>query len=247
MRLRSNNPVYSRIEKMGLEGVGYEVATYRGITAKALYFTLVVIAGAFLGLYLYSTNLNLLVSLLAVSGIVGFISAIISFAFPNATKISGTIYALCEGLLVGLISFIFEGVFRGIVFTAILGTVSVLFVVCTLYFTRLVKVNSKFVRFLLLFSLSMIFCHLTFWILSLIFPSTFGPFVQNYQLSVFSSLLMIFLASLYLMFDLENIRQVVEGGQPKSLEWFAAFGLVYTIIWLYLEVLQLIAKLAKDR
>lgn len=247
MKLRSNNPVYSRIRKMGLEGVGYEVASYRGIAGKSLYFTLVVLIGAFLGISLISTNANILGGLLPVSIIVGFISAIVAFAFPNASKIAGTIYALCEGLLVGLISFVFELVYQGIVFTAILGTVSVLFVVSTLYFTRLVKVNSKFMRFLLLFSLSVIFCHLMFWLLAWIFPSTFGPFVQNYQLSVVSSLIMILLASLYLLFDLENIRQIVEGGQPKSLEWFAAFGLVYTIIWLYLEVLQLIAKIAKDR
>ena len=247
MRFRSNNPVYSRIRKMGLEGVGYETATYRGVAGKSLYFTLLVLLGAFIGIFLFNTNVEMLGSLLPVAIIGGFISAIVAFIFPNATKIAGTIYALCEGLLVGLISFIFEAVYQGIVFTAILGTVSVLFIVSTLYFTRIVKVNGKFTRFLLIFSLSVIFSQLIFWILSLIFPSVFGPLLVNYQMSILSSVVMIFLASLYLMFDLENIRQIVEGGQPKSLEWFAAFGLVYTVIWLYLEVLQLIAKIAKDR
>lgn len=247
MNFRSNNPVYSKIRKMGLEGVSYEQATYRGVAGKALYFTILVIVGALLGIFLFTQNPEFLGSSLTVIVIAGFISALVAFLRPTATKIAGTIYALCEGVLVGLISFVFEAAYQGIVFTAIMGTVSVLFVVSTLYFTRIVKVNGKFMRFLLIFSISVIFSQLLFFILSLIFPSTFGVIFANYQMSLLSSIVMILLASLYLMFDLENIRQVVEGGQPKQLEWFAAFGLVYTVIWLYLEVLQLIAKIVRDR
>ncbi|MFA5542678.1 MAG: Bax inhibitor-1/YccA family protein, partial [Bacilli bacterium] len=122
------------------------------------------------------------------------------------------------------------------------------FVVSTLYFSRIVKVNSKFMRFLLLFSISTILTYFVVFILNLIIPTVIAPLIANTGVSILISVVMILLASLYLMFDLEQIRQVVEGGQPKNMEWYVAFGLIYTIIWLYIQILRLVAIImSRDR
>jgi uncharacterized YccA/Bax inhibitor family protein len=244
MRLRSTNPVYSKMGKMdAYQGVDFEAASYRGIASKTFYFAILVIIGAFLGIYLLSTNPDALGALLPITVIVGFICSLVAFISPASTKIAGTIYCLCEGMLVGIVSILFETIVPGVVVAGLLGTVAVVFVVATLYLTGMVKVTGKFVRFLLIFSISVILCQLFLLILSLVSPGTFGGIFNSFGSNLLVSGIMIFLATLYLMFDMENIRQVVEGGQPKQLEWFASFGLIFTIVWLYMEILPLIARI----
>ena len=73
---------------------------------------------------------------------------------------------------------------------------------------------------------------------------------MNLGLNLLVSAISIFIASLYLFFDLENIRQVVQGQYPKQYEWYAAFGLSFTLIWLYVEILRIaivILSKANDR
>lgn len=242
MRLRSTNPVYSKINKMDtFAGVSYEQATYRGIAGKTIYYILIVALGAFAGIFMLANQSQVLIPLLAVSGIVGFISAMIAFVKPNASKIAGTIYCLAEGLVVGIVSLLFEAIVPGVVAIAMLGTVAVVLVTATLFLTGIIKVTRKFTKFLLIFSFSIIITILASWIINL-----FGGNVINFAnptLSLIVSGIMIFLATLYILFDLENIRQIVEGGQPKALEWFASFGLAFTVIWLYMEILPLVARI----
>ena len=243
MRFRSTNPVYSKINKMdGYEGVTYEQATYTGIAFKTLYYMLMVVVGAFIGIMLLQNRIDILLPVLGVSGIATFIAAMVAFVSPAATKIAGTIYCLLEGVIVGIVSLLFEAMLPGVVVTSLLGTVTVVVVAAALFLTGIVKVNSKFMRFLMIYVVSVLFTMLGSLILSLIFPGLFA-FAANPTVSIVVSLIMIFLATLYIMFDLENIRQVVEGGQPKQLEWFASFGLAFTVIWLYMEVLPLIAQI----
>lgn len=250
MKFRSSNPVLSKLEKenYGMDYVAYDAATYGGIAKKTLFYVALVLVGAFLGILMLYNNPEMLVRSLIIISITTFISALVAFARPNAAKIAGSIYSILQGIFVGVLSLIFEMVFPGVIFTALLGTVMVVLVISTLYFSRIVKVTSKFSRFLLLFSLSIIATFILVFILRLIIPDIINPLINNTGVSILLSVVMIFLASLYLLFDLEQIRQVVEGGQPKNMEWYAAFGLVYTIVWLYVEILRLLAIImSKDR
>lgn len=240
MRFRSSNPVFSRINKMDNVGINYESATYRGVAGKSFYFTILIVLGAILGIGLFATKPDALMSALPIVGITTFITALIAMMSPRATKIAGTIYCISEGVLVGLVSLIFETVYPGVVIAGLTGTIAVLFVVGTVYFTGLVKVTGRFVKFLLIFAISVILCQFALFILTLFMPEL-NTIYSNFGVSLLVSGVMIFLATMYLMFDMENIRQVVEGGQPKEMEWYASFGLVFTIVWLYMEVLRLVA------
>lgn len=245
IRFRSNNPIYRRALSGAYQGVDYEAATYAGVSRKVLYYLAMVLVGAFGGLYLLANFPDLLTVLLPVTLITSIISAFVVIFFPQRAKVFGTIYCLGQGLLVGLVSLAFETLAPGTVLIALMSTVLVLVVVATLFVTRVVVVNSKFMRFLTIFAISMI--------LSVIMIMIFGR-VYRYDMSgdywslnLLVSGLMVFLATLYLFFDLEHIRQVVEGGGPKMLEWYVSFGLIFTIIWLYLEVLPIVARLLLRR
>lgn len=242
MRFRSSNIVFKKILNSEVEGVDFEVATYGGIARKSIVYLLLVLAGAFGGLFLSTVNAGIYSTLLSVAAFSTFIFALISFWSPRAVKVTGSIYCLLEGLLVGFISAIYGAIAEGAVVTALLSTIMVFMVVTTLFLTNLVKVKSGFMKFLLIFAVGMI---LTQIILYLIMAFTGQAY--NFGLCLGISALTVFLATLYLFFDLEHIRQVVEGGYPKEMEWYASFGLVFTLVWLYIEILRIVTILFANR
>ncbi len=249
MKIKANNPVLSRIEKFSgeYEYAAYNAATYKGVAKKSFIFVATALFGALLGILMLMNNPQMLVGGSLVIILATFISGFVAFASPRAAKIAGIIYSLFEGMFLGAVSVIFEMVYPGAVLGALLGTVSVALIVSTLYFSSIVKVNGKFVRVLLIAVISFIFTQLIILILNLIFPAVITPLISNFGVQLLFSGIVILIASLYLMFDLEQIRQVVEGGQPKEMEWYVAFGIVYTILWLYIEMLRLVALVLSKR
>ncbi|NLD27125.1 MAG: Bax inhibitor-1/YccA family protein [Acholeplasmataceae bacterium] len=242
MRLRSSNPVYNRVMNNDeyRAAVGeYAVATYGGVARKAIFFIALTFAGAFLGLWLMQANPAIFIQALIASVFSTFFFAVIGLAFPGLSMVFGSLFCLAEGLLIGIVSLAFELAAPGVVLSALLSTVVVVAVVATLFLTNIVKVNATFIRILLIFAISMIVSSLLLWIIS-----SFVDAVAFNGMVVGISALSTLLATLYLLFDLERIRQVVEGGAPKAMEWYVAFGIVYTIIWLYIELLRLIFIIA---
>lgn len=240
---RSHNPVYRRAlnETESLDKT-YEASTYAGVARKALFYIALVLVGAFGGLALMVANTELFVTMLLISLFTTTIFALFAFLIPSAAKVFGSLYCLAEGLLVGVVSLAFEAVAPGVVLAALLSTVVVLTLVVTLFLTGTVKVTSKFIRFLMIFALSILVTMLLLWIISLFIQIEF-----DFRIMAVVSGIMIFLCTLYLFFDLEMIRRVVEGGAPKFFEWYVAFGLVFTLVWLYMELLPLLARLMMRR
>ncbi|HNZ50265.1 MAG TPA: Bax inhibitor-1/YccA family protein [Bacilli bacterium] len=242
MRFRSHNPVFQRVLKTAYEGENYEVASYRGVAFKTIYFIALTILGAIISLWAAMAHPNALGSLLPIALVVTIISSMLALWVPSLSQVFGSVYCLGEGLLVGFVSLLFELEAPGVVLTAILATIVVLIVVTTLFVTRAIVVNSRFIRFLLIFSISMFLTQLLLWIISFSFGITY-----SFGFSMLTSGIMVFIATLFLLFDLESITQVVEGRAPKQWEWYVSFGLVFTIIWLYMEILPIIAQLFFDR
>ena len=245
--MNRTNPVYNKIEKMeGAYDSTYSCATYKGIGAKVLVYILITLVGAAFGIYLLYNNPNALVSTIAISGILTFIFALIAMSSPKASLICGTLYCLFEGMFVGTLSLLFEAAIGGVVLTAVLGTVSIVLVVSIMYITGLVKVTSGFTKFLIMFGFGFLVTMLLLLIFSF-FPA-FSGILNNSGVILLVSAASVLLASLYLIFDLRQAQNIVESGAPKQFEWMAAFGIAYTILWLYIQILRIVAVIAlRDR
>ena len=209
-------------------------ATYAGVGLKLLYFLAMTVLGAIGGILLGITNPTMFVVLIAISGIATFILSLMSMMSDKLCKVTGPLYCIMEGALVGVISLATYTVLEGAVTIALLSTIAVFAVVAFLYLTNIVKVGSGFTKFLLIFSVGFILSQL----ISLIIFAIAG--LDFSGITVLFSLVSVFLATLYLFFDMENIRRIVEGGYPKEAEWSASFGLAFTLIWLYVEILRLV-------
>ncbi len=238
MRIRSNNPVYGRImnssKYQSLSG-DYVAATYGGVARKTMFFLMLVFIGAFGGLWLMQSNPQVFVTALVISLFGTIFFAIIGLLAPSMSKIFGSLYCLGQGMIIGVVSLAFEASAPGIVMTALFSTVIVLAISVTLFMTNIVKVGGKFIRFLLIFGISLIASIFLIMIIDLIFKTGFFS-IMIIPIAGLST----FLATLYLFFDFQRIYEIVEGGAPAELEWYVSFGLVYTMIWLYMEILRLL-------
>lgn len=241
--MKRSNPVYNKIEKLeGAYESGYACATYKGIGVKVLIYILVTLVGAAFGIYLLHTNSNALIGTLAISGILTLIFALLAMISPKTSLVCGTLYCLFEGMFIGALSLIFEAAIGGVVLTAVLGTVSIVLVVSVMYITGIVKVTRGFLKFLIMFSIGFILTFILLLIFSL-FPAFSGLF-DNFGITLLISAASVLLASLYLFFDLKQAQDIVESGSPKQFEWMAAFGIAYTILWLYVQILRIVAIIA---
>lgn len=234
--MRSSNLVFRKLRNMEFDNVDYEVATYSGVAKKTIIYMVVTLLSALGGILSSYYFPNLFIGLLVASALCTFIFGFIALILPKASKVCGLIYCFGEGVLVGVLSMSLATVSQGIVPAALISTFMVFGVVVTLYVTNLVKVTSKFKRFLLTFGIGFVISYLVVILLLRLSGNEL-----NYGLLFVISLVSTFLATLYLLLDLDTIRMIVEGGYPKEYEWYCAFGLAYTLIWLYIEILRLAA------
>lgn len=160
-------------------------------------------------------------------------------------------FALLEGLFVGSVSayydYAFQTSYPGIVMQAVGLTLIVALVMFVLYQTRIIKVTSKFRSIITIATVSLMVFYLIQWIASLAFGATIGAFTNaSTPLGIGFSIVVVCLAALNLLLDFDMIEKGAEGRAPKYMEWYGAFGLLVTLVWLYLEILRLLSKL-KDR
>lgn len=234
--MRSSNLVFRKLRNMDFDNVDYEVATYKGVAKKTIIYMMTTITAAVGGVVLGYMFPSLYLSLIISSALTTFIFGLISLLVPRASKICGIIYCIGEGVLVGFISMLYASVSKGIVPAALLSTFMVFGVVVVLFVTNIVKVTDRFRRFAITFGISFVISFLMLYLLMALTGSEFSA-----PIMLLVCLISTFLAALYLLLDLDNVRRIVEGGAPKEYEWYTAFGLAYTLIWLYIEILRLCA------
>lgn len=240
--MRNQNLVYKRLFDTDIESTNYEVATYGGVAKKTFIYLAMVFLGAFGGIALGTVNPTAYSGLIIASSLFTFIFSLIAMMSPKLSKTCGIVYCLFEGITVGFVSMVYSAVAGGAVVTALLSTAMVFMIIATLFVTNIVKVNSKFTRFLITFSISFVITQLLLYLIMSISGQEY-----NMTLCLGISAITILLASIYLLMDLDNIRIVVESGYPKEMEWYAAFGLAFTLVWLYVEILRLVAVIFADR
>jgi uncharacterized YccA/Bax inhibitor family protein len=182
--------------------------------------------------------------LILVGGIGGFIVALITIFKKHLSPITVPIYAIFEGLLLGGISFVYGQLYEGIVFNAIMITVSILLSLLFAYRSGIIKAteNFKLGVFAATGGIALIYL---FSFISSLFGGGFSIMdpTNSSLMSIGFSLVVIVIASLNLVLDFDFIEEGAEKGAPKYMEWYGAFGLLVTLVWLYLEILRLLAKL----
>ena len=184
--------------------------------------------------------------MLAIVGvIVGFVCAIVVAFKPGLARILGPIYALAQGVFLGAISAAYNANQSGIVVQAVGATLGVFAVMLVLYKSHIIKVTNKFRRNIIMATLGLGLFYLVSIVLSL-----FGvevPFINDASLlGIGFSIFAAGLAAMNLALDFDLIERGSKEGWPKQMEWFCAFGLLITLVWLYLELLRLLSKLNRN-
>tara|TARA_B100001248_G_scaffold241870_1_gene208911 strand:- start:23194 stop:23931 length:738 start_codon:yes stop_codon:yes gene_type:complete len=151
------------------------------------------------------------------------------------------VYALAEGMLLGTISALFEYRYPGIVIQAVLGTATVLISLLAAYRSGLIEVTENFKLGVAAATGGIFLIYLLTFILG--FFGMNVPYIHEAGLiGIGFSVFVCIVAALNLVLDFDFIEQGAAKGAPKYMEWYAAFGLLVTLIWLYLEILRLLAK-----
>ena len=184
--------------------------------------------------------------LMALGGIGGFIVGILTHFKRHLSAITVPIYAALEGLLLGGISTMFEQLYPGIVSQAIFITFGILASLLIAYKSGLIKPTENFKLGVAAATGGIAFIYMISWIMS--FWGGSIPLIHSSStFGIMFSVGVIIIAALNLVLDFDFIEQGVEMGAPKYMEWYGAFGLMVTLIWLYLEILRLLAKLNSQR
>ena len=152
---------------------------------------------------------------------------------------------MCEGLFLGGISAVFNVSYPGIVIQAVLATFATMFSMLGLYRMGVIKCTDKFRSIVFISTISIAVLYLMQWIGSFFhysIPAIFG----TGTIGIGFSILVVGIAALNLILDFDFIEKGSQAMLPKDYEWYGAFGLMVTLVWLYIEILRLLAKL-RDR
>ncbi|MFN8040214.1 MAG: Bax inhibitor-1/YccA family protein [Acidimicrobiales bacterium] len=171
-----------------------------------------------------------------------FVLGMITVFVPKAARFTAPVYCLAYGMGLGAISAFFNGMWNGIVAQAVLVTMGVVVVMFLLYALRIVKVTPKLVIGIIAATGGVFLMYLVAWIGSL-FGANLYFWNNPTPLGIGVSVLICGIAAFNLLLDFDFIERASKEGYPAYMEWYAAFGLTVTIIWLYISVLRLLALL----
>jgi uncharacterized YccA/Bax inhibitor family protein len=180
--------------------------------------------------------------LVAIGGIGGFILAMVTVFKKEWSPFTAPIYALLEGLALGGVSAVFELRYRGIAVQAVGLTFGTLFVLLMAYHSGLIRVSEKFKLGVVAATGGIAVFYLVQFVLGF-FGVRFAVINGSGLLGIGFSVVVVIVAALNLVLDFDFIESGVSAGAPKYMEWYGAFGLIVTLVWLYLEILRLLAKL----
>ena len=177
-----------------------------------------------------------------IGGIIGGLVFALAASFkPAWSPIAAPLYAICEGLALGGISAVFELSYHGIVIQAVGLTLAVAFGMLALYRTGIIKVTDRFRRMLFAATSGILLFYLVTWIVSLFGVDT-SIIYGHSSLSIGISLVIVAIAAFNLVLDFDIIATQSAAGAPRFMEWYGAFALMVTLVWLYLEILRLLGN-----
>ena len=259
-----SNPVLRHLSRVTERADG-DTATYAGIASKTAFFLLITLVGVVAQLVakvLFASapawqtitvydNFALTLTkpeamIVGVISVAGLIAELIGIFLRKTVPVSGTIYAASQGYVISFLVFNVLAGYEYLGLEALLLTVAVVLVMSWLYTSGRIRDNKKYRTVLLTLFVGSIAVGL-FSVIGFVIPFT-RPYViamlQNAALSVALDVIGVVIAALFLISDFSMIEDCVDLGYPKEYEWSAAFGLVFTVIWVYLKILDLLMRFA---
>ncbi|MDR2424820.1 MAG: Bax inhibitor-1/YccA family protein [Prevotellaceae bacterium] len=245
---KSSNPTVRDSIFKNAVGTGYstETMTVKGTVVKT--FILLFLA-VFAASYTWSLHVSQMSSWMIGGLIAGFVLAIVIVFAPKTAPYLAPVYALAEGLALGAISSLynqaFAELFPGIVTTAVAITLLTALVMLFCYQTGLIRVTNKLRATIVVALVSVMIFYAAIMLLSLFKVPGLAMFYAGSSLgSIAISVVITIVAALCLLLDFDFIERGSQSGAPKYLEWYGAFSLMVTLVWLYLEILRLLSKIA---
>jgi uncharacterized YccA/Bax inhibitor family protein len=224
------------------------VMTMQGTVDKTAILLAVVVFAAIWPwrLFFESRNPELLLPWLGIGAIGGFVVAMLTIFKKTWAPATAPIYAACEGLVLGSTSALFELRYPGIVLRAVALTFGVLLTLLVAYRSGAIRATPGFRRGVIAATGAIVLVYLGSFVLGL-FGVNLGFLNSSSPLGIGISLVVVGIAALNLVLDFDFIEQGAKAGAPKYMEWYGAFGLLVTLVWLYLEILRLLSKLNDRR
>jgi uncharacterized YccA/Bax inhibitor family protein len=246
--MKTSNPALNVNSFRVEQAVSAEPMTLTGTVNKTGILLICVVATAAWSWsrFFNAPNSDTVLPLVAIGGIGGFIVAMVTVFKKEWSPITAPIYALLEGLALGGISAVFELRYPGIAMKAVGLTFGTLFVLLMTYHSGLIRVTEKFKLGVVAATGGIAVFYLVQFVLGF-FGVRFAAINGSGVLGIGFSVVVVIVAALNLVLDFGLIESGVNAGAPKYMEWYAAFGLIVTLVWLYLEILRLLAKLNDRR
>lgn len=181
-----------------------------------------------------------------ITGIAGsLVIAVVTIIFPKISPLTAPLYALLEGLAIGGISAMLESEYSGIVIQAVSLTFAVLAALLLLYATGIIKVTKKFRIMVVSATMGIFLVYVAHFVLRYFFQLEIPYLHSSGPIGIAINVFIAAIAALNLVLDFDFIARGIKRQTPKYLEWYAAFGLMITLVWLYLEILRLLQKIRR--
>lgn len=249
MKYKSGNPVLSQqIFGKTIDAHSTETMTIRGTITKFGFLLFMVISGAAYTWSLYEKGQYQLMTTLLWVGLIGGLITVLIIAYkPTLAPYLSPLYGLLEGLFLGAVSVVINASlaesYPGIVMQAVGLTFGVAIAMFLLYSFGVIKATEKFKSIIFSATAGIAIFYLLSWVLRMFNINM--PFMYDSSLlGIGISLFVIAIAALNLILDFDMIERGAEMGAPKYMEWYGAFGLLVTIVWLYIEILRLLSRFA---
>lgn len=240
--MRLSNPVLRRLDNVTIRSSN--PATLGGIIGKIFFFLILTAIGGYVSLSNPFPEYQLFFIIGA--AVISLITTIVGIFAKRAAFFFGSLYAVSQGIVITYISIMYATLYKGIIPLALGITIVIFLLTITLYATGILKVNQRFKSIVKLMFIGSIVISGVVFLSSFFTPSLATLFLGNGVISIGASVFMVILASASMVMDFDTIALSVKNGRDESLEWYAAFGFTISILWLYLRVLELVAKIMKN-
>jgi len=220
--------------------------TLPGVIHRSI-LLLLLVAGTSAGVWVYSdSHPSAIYPTMMIGALGGFVVAMVTSFKRDWAAATAPIYAVLEGLFIGGISLVMEQRFPGLVLQAVLLTFGVMFALLAAYQSRIIRPSQTFKSVIVGATFGIVIVYLVSMVLQLFFHTEIPLINGSGPLGIAFSLVVVGIAALNLVLDFDFIENGVAAGAPKWMEWYAAFALTVTLVWLYIEILRLLSKLRRN-